>query len=201
MSWITIIDEAEAQGRLRALYERITGPGGRVDQILRAHSLRPHTLEGHMALYKSVLHHAGNRLSRAWLETLGVYTSHLNRCNYCVEHHYAGLKRLLADDARAAQIRRALESGELGGIFDEREQSMLAYAEALSRQPPAVTRTHLDAMRATGVDDGEILEVNQLVAYFAYANRTALGLGVTTAGDVLGLSPGDQEEPGNWRHC
>ncbi|CAN5331742.1 hypothetical protein BH24PSE2_BH24PSE2_20760 [soil metagenome] len=201
MSWIRLIDKAQAKGQLRALYERIAGRGGRVDNILQAHSLRPHTLEGHMALYKSVLHHSGNRLSRAWLETLGVYTSHLNRCNYCVEHHFAGLTRLLTDDSRAADIRRALESGELGGIFDEREQSMLAYAKALSVQPPTVTREHLDAMRAAGVSDGEILEVNQVVAYFAYANRTALGLGVTTEGDVPGLSPGDQQDAENWRHC
>jgi hypothetical protein len=36
-----------------------------------------------------------------------------------------------------------------------------------------------------------ILEVNQVVSYFAYVNRTVLGLGVTTAGDTLGVSPND----------
>jgi uncharacterized protein YciW len=37
-------------------------------------------------------------------------------------------------------------------------------------------------MRAAGLTDGEILEVNQVAAYFAYANRTVSGLGVTTHG-------------------
>jgi hypothetical protein len=50
------------------------------------------------------------------------------------------------------------------------------------------------------MDDGEILEVNQVTAYFAYANRTVLGLGVTTEGDVLGLSPNDSDDPLNWTH-
>jgi len=45
-----------------------------------------------------------------------------------------------------------------------------------------------------------ILELNQVVAYFNYANRTANGLGVTTVGDELGLSPGDDEDPDNWNH-
>jgi uncharacterized protein YciW len=55
-------------------------------------------------------------------------------------------------------------------------------------------------MRAAGFDDGEILEINQVVAYFAYANRTVLGLGITTEGDVLGLSPGNAESPEDWSH-
>ena len=56
------------------------------------------------------------------------------------------------------------------------------------------------AMRREGLDDGQILEVNQVVAYFAYANRTVLGLGVETGDEELDLSPGDAEEAENWRH-
>jgi uncharacterized protein YciW len=56
-------------------------------------------------------------------------------------------------------------------------------------------------MREAGLDDGMILEVNQVVAYFAYANRTVLGLGVSHAGEVLGLSPGDSDDPDNWTHA
>ena len=55
-------------------------------------------------------------------------------------------------------------------------------------------------MRAAGMTDGEILEVNQVVAYFAYANRTVLGLGVTTEGDTLGLSPSATDRPDDWSH-
>ena len=48
---------------------------------------------------------------------------------------------------------------------------------------------------------GDIREVNQVAAYFAYANRTVLGLGVTTAGEVLGLSPSDYlNDDQNWQH-
>ena len=52
-----------------------------------------------------------------------------------------------------------------------------------------MTRGDIDELRAAGVDDGEILEANQIVAYFNYANRVLDGLGVTTVGDVLGTSP------------
>jgi uncharacterized peroxidase-related enzyme len=195
MTWIATIPYDEAEGRLRALYDRIKGPGAEIDNIMAAHGLRPHTLEGHMALYQAVLHHAGNRLDRALLESLGIWVSLLNGCGYGVEHHFAGLKRLLGDDARAAAIRAALEAGAPERAFVGRELALLAYAARLTTDPAALTRAHVQALRRAGLEDGEILEANQVVAYFAYANRTALGLGVTTAGDVL--SPANPDDRGH----
>ena len=199
MTWIERISYDRATGRLRQIYDRIKGPRGELDNILTVHSLRPHTLEGHMALYKNVLHHSGNSLPTSWLETIGVYVSLLNRCDYCVDHHLAGLARLLADEERAAAIRDSLASDDLGP-FDARERAMLAYARMLTLDPAAVTHAELEPMRASGLTDGEILEVNQVVAYFAYANRTVSGLGVTTHGDVLGLSPRDGDGD-DWTHA
>ena len=69
-------------------------------------------------LYKYVLHHAhhaGNTIPKWLLECLGLYVSLLNQCDYCAEHHYAGLRRLLGDDERSAAIRGALEAGHGGG--------------------------------------------------------------------------------------
>jgi uncharacterized peroxidase-related enzyme len=200
MSWIRIIDPGEADGPLGDIYQRIAGPDGRVDNVLQIHSLRPHTLEAHMALYKNVLHHRGNLLPKWLLETIGVYVSLLNGCAYCVEHHFADLQRLLQDGARSMAIRNALEAGVFGEVFDRREIALLEYARALTRTPGSVTGNSIDEMRGAGLSDGEILEANQVVSYFAYVNRTVLGLGVTTQGDTLGLSRGDADDAGNWRH-
>lgn len=201
MNWIETIAYKESAGRLRALYDRLKGPGDYVDNILEAHSLRPHTLEGHMALYKNVLHHSGNRLPKWLLEALGVYVSLLNGCAYCVEHHFAGFHRLLGgDDSRANAIREALTRDAPEEMFEGRELAAFQYARELTRNPAAIREPALTAMRDAGMDDGEILEVNQVVSYFAYANRTVLGLGVTIDGDILGLSPSDSEDPDNWHH-
>ncbi len=200
MTWIHVIDYAESDGELRALYDRIKGPDDNVDNIMQAHSLRPHSMEGHMAIYKYVLHHPRNALPKAYLETLGVYVSLLNACDYCVEHHFAGLKRLLGDDDRADAIRRALESGAPESVFDGAERAGLDYAAQLTLQPASITAADIEALREAGLDDGEILEINQVSAYFSYANRTVLGLGISTEGDVLGLSPGDTIDPDNWQH-
>lgn len=200
MTWIAIVSYEEAEGRLRELYDRTKGPGDNVDNIMLAHSLRPHSLEGHMALYKSVLHSARNTLGRALLEAIGIWVSVLNGCGYCIEHHFAGLKRLLRDDARAEAIRAALEAGVPEQAFAGRELALLGYAERLTTDPASLTAWHIEALRRAGLDDGEILEANQVVAYFAYANRTVLGLGVTTEGDVLALSPANPDDPDDWEH-
>ena len=201
MSWIEIVRPEQATGRLREIYERVAGPGGKVDNVLQIHGLRPHTLEGHMALYKSVLHHSGNKLPRWLLETIAVYVSLLNGCAYCVAHHSAGLTRLLENEKRSQEIRHALETGDLERAFPEtRERAILDYARRLTQSPAEIRETSFQEMRAAGLDDGEILEVNQVVSYFAYVNRTVLGLGVTTEGDTLGLSPNDSSDPDNWQH-
>ncbi len=201
MPWIKTIPYEDATGRLKKLYDRVKGPDNNVDNIMMMHSLRPHSMEGHMALYKHVLHHSGNTVPKWFLETIGVWVSLLNRCAYCVEHHSSGLERLLADDGRSTAIRVALDSEEIEtGPFEEREKRALRYAEALTRDPSSVTEAMVEGLRAAGYGDGEILEINQVAAYFAYANRTVLGLGCSTEGDILGLSPGKSDSPDDWSH-
>jgi uncharacterized peroxidase-related enzyme len=201
MSWITSIPAHEAEDRLKTLYTRIAGPNGQVDNILTAHGLRPHTLEGHMALYKAVLHHFGNSLDKSYLETIGTYVSMLNNCAYCVEHHFAGLQRLIGDDARANDIRDALEIDQPARAFGVREAAGLLYARKLTREPASVREADIISLRKVGFSDGEILEINQVSAYFSYANRTVLGLGVSHENEDLGLSPGDGDDPKNWSHA
>ena len=197
-SWIEFVPYTEAQGKLKTLYDRIKAPNDNVDNIMLVHSLRPHTLEGHMVLYKNVLHHTSNTLPKWLLETVGIYVSLLNKCAYCVEHHFNGLKRLLKDDARSEKLRTALEQNNLDA-FDAREQAILQYVYTLTTQPSNVVESLVQDLRTAGLSDGEILEVNQVTAYFAYANRTVLGLGVTTDGDILGLSP-NSSDGDDWKH-
>jgi uncharacterized protein YciW len=40
-------------------------------------------------------------------------------------------------------------------------------------------------MRDAGLDDAEILDANQVTAYFAYANRTVDGLGILLEDDEV----------------
>ena len=56
---------------------------------------------------------------------------------------------------------------------------MIDYALKLTRTPGAMERADLDPLRAAGLDDRAILDLAMVVAYYAYVNRLADGLGVT----------------------
>lgn len=201
MSWIKTIPYAEATGKLKRLYDRVKGPDDNVDNIMMMHSLRPHSMEGHMAIYKYVLHHSGNTVPKWFLEVLGVWVSSLNDCGYCVDHHFAGLTRLLGDDVKADAIRAGIDGRDFAGApLDVAQIAAMEYARVLTLDPAGVTEAMIVQLRAAGFSDGEVLEINQVTAYFNYANRTVLGLGCSTKGDIIGLSPGNSDDPDDWNH-
>lgn len=200
MSWIKTINYDKAEGKLKKLYKRVKGPNNNVDNVLKIHSLRPHTLEGHMVLYKAVLHHSGNTLPKWYLEALGCYVSHLNNCDYCFDHHFAGFKRLLNDDVKSKQFSEAVQNNTLHSFFDSKYDSGVAYSKKLTLNVQAVIEKDFITLKEAGFSEGEILEINQVVSYFNYVNRSVIGLGASTEGDILGLSPNQNDDPDNWGH-
>lgn len=58
------------------------------------------------------------------------------------------------------------------------QRAMLDYAAKLTRTPWAVTKADIETLRAHQFSDRAILDINQIVSYFAYVNRIADGLGV-----------------------
>ena len=65
-----------------------------------------------------------------------------------------------------------------GAALSPEDRAMLAYAEKLTREPWAVTRPDVDALRAAGFADAAIHDICQVAAYFNFINRLADGLGV-----------------------
>lgn len=201
MPWIDTISYENADGALKTIYDRVKGPGNQVDNILTMHSLRPHTLEGHMMLYKNVLHNSGNTVPKWFLETIGVWVSFLNSCSYCVDHHFAGLKRFLKDDPRANEILAAITDRAISRApLDAAQKEAMRYAEILTLAPKNLVQGDVRRLRDLGYTDGEILEINQVSAYFSYANRTVLGLGCSTDGEALGHSPSGSGKVDDWQH-
>ena len=185
-AWIKMIEDADASGAVKEMYDLVRTPHGTVDNVMRAHSLRPHTMNGHLVLYKSVLHNPDNSLDFWFLEVVASYTSMVNNCAYSLTHHFNNVRNLLKDQARSDAIYAALQARQPEQVFSGKELALLRYTEKLTGRVGAMEESDIDALRDAGVDDGEILEVNQVCAYFNYSNRLLNGLGVTTDGDVIG---------------
>lgn len=185
-AWIRMIPLHEATGKLKEMYARVTTPHGTVDNVMRAHSLRPHSMEGHLVLYKNVLHNPENTLPFWFLEVVASYVSMTNRCDYSLTHHFTNARRLINDKARSDLIWQSLSDAQPERAFSGKELALLRYARKLTKDVANMVKSDFDAMRDAGCDDGEILEVNQVCAYFNYSNRLLNGLGVTTEGDMIG---------------
>ena len=187
--WIETIPVELARGELREIYNEVKSPHGTVDNVYLAQSLRPHTLQAHDLLYRSVLHDSDNSLPAWFLEVVSVYTSLLNACRYAVNHHFANVRKLLQDETRSTKIFEAFRRCRPQEAFAGKELALLRYTRTLTCRPATLRRSDIERLRESGADDGQILEVNQVCACFNYANRLLSGLGVDIGDDTIGYYP------------
>lgn len=82
VAWIRVIAEDAAVGRLADVYRTLVDPdSGRVDNILKIHSLNFDGLSAHVALYRSAM--AGTAgLPKCEREMIALVVSGLNGCHY-----------------------------------------------------------------------------------------------------------------------
>ena len=81
MAWIRTIEEAEAEGELRNIYEEQKRQAGALANILKIHSLVPEVLAAHLEIYRAAMHLPGE-LGRAQREMIAVAVSNANHCDY-----------------------------------------------------------------------------------------------------------------------
>lgn len=173
MAWIDVVNESEADERLRAVYEQIAKSRGKVANILKIQSLRPEAMEGHINLYRSIMF-APSNISRAEREMIAVAVSSANHCTYCVNHHAEALRHYWREPGRVDAL---IETGDAQDLAP-RARAMLRYAIKLTREPAAMSASDVESLREAGLSDTDILDIAQVVAYFNFVNRMAVGLGV-----------------------
>lgn len=185
-AWIDMISDEDADEPLLEALRLARTPHGTVDNVMRVHSLRPSTLRGHVTLYRAALHDEANTLPTWLQETLSSYVSILNACPYSLANHWANARHLIADEPRADSIEKALHADKPEDAFDGAPLALMQYARKLTLQPGLMVEDDVRQLRDAGLDDGEILEANQIIGYFNYVNRLLNGLGVSTDGDIVG---------------
>lgn len=185
-AWISMISDEQADENLLDALKLARTPHGTVDNVMRVHSHRPNTMRGHVALYRAALHDDANTIPEWLQETISSYVSMLNQCDYSLANHWANARHLIGDDTRADAIETALRNDTPETVFTGHELALMRYAKKLTVAPAQMQESDVAALKTAGLDDGEILEANQIIGYFNYVNRLLNGLGVTTDGDTVG---------------
>ena len=173
MAWIKIIDEQNAEGLLKEQYDQLIEPWGGVDNILKIHSLNPESLAAHVKLYKTLMY-GKSPLRRTDREMIAVVVSAINQCHYWIVHHGEGLLKLTKDESLVNQ----LKSDYTLANISTKQMAMLNYAAKLTERPADIFNRDIEELREVGFKDRAILDINQIVAYYAFVNRIADGLGV-----------------------
>ncbi len=173
MAWIRVIEEASAEGQLKAYYEEIKKARGKIANIMKVHSLKPETMKSHLELYRAIMF-GPSGLSRRQRELLATVVSALNGCSYCVRHHSEALRFYVADDDFIAQLQQDYRRVSLS----EPDRAMLEYGRKLTLRPASLSRQDVERLREAGFRDEEILTINLITSYFNFVNRVAEGLGV-----------------------
>lgn len=180
MPYIRTVAEVDAGDELARVYARLRKQRGKLSNIMQVQSLYPKALEAHLDLYTAIMFDRSG-LSREEREMIAIVVSAANQCEYCVRHHAAALHAYWRDDTRVECFAADFRGIELS----DRLRSILDYADALTRAPMSVNESHVRTMREQGLEDGEILVVNLVVAYFNFVNRIATGLGVETTAEEM----------------
>ena len=186
-AWIEMISDQDASKELTEILDLARTPHGTVDNVMRVHSLRPNTMKGHVILYRAALHDEANSIPMWFQETVSSYVSILNDCAYSLTNHWKNAVHLIDDTEKAAKIETALWAKSPQNYFNGAELAMLQYTQKLTLDPRDMVQADVRSLKDCEVDGGTILELNQIVGYFNYANRLLNGLGVTTDGDTVGF--------------
>ena len=119
-------------------------------------------------------------------------TSALNGCSLCTAGHI----QQLTEDGRGALAEAVLADPDTVRTGEPPLDALLDYTRILVRRPGNVTAEDITRLRAQGFDDFDILDVNNLAAYYCYINRVANGLGLQGGSRWRPLPPLLSQLPG-----
>lgn len=171
--WIATVAPADATGLLAEAYQRQIDALGEVTALTQSGSLYPELVDQRLRLY-AVVDATPTRIPDHVRRVLALLTSVINGCLFCTVGHTERLVAAGLEDLADA-VRRDPDGFRTG---TESEDALYDYARVLVRTPGQVRQEHVERLRAAGWADGDILDANNLVAYYGYINRVASGLGL-----------------------
>jgi uncharacterized peroxidase-related enzyme len=172
LTWLRVPAESELPPEVLELWRAPLEKLGFVPNVLRLYALRPSHLLAWNDHYEELMK-GDSGLTKAEREMIAVVVSVINRCPYCVAAHGAALRKLTKDAALAD----AIEADYRTAAVEPRTLAMLDYAAKLTREPHAIGAADVDALRAAGWSDEDVMDIAEVTGMFNFSNRMASGLG------------------------
>jgi alkylhydroperoxidase domain protein len=133
----------------------------------------PEILRARTLVDKDIFYNTAEGLPRADRELAATAASRVNGCVFCASVH----ARFAAHYSKAPEQVDLLLADGVGAALGERWDAIVAAAAALTATPLAFDATHVERLRAAGLDGLEIADVVHGAAFFNWANRLMLSIG------------------------
>ncbi|WP_312462277.1 peroxidase-related enzyme [Comamonas sp.] len=133
---------------------------------------QPQILRERSTAFNAIMYAPGG-LSRAERELGSTVVSRINGCVYCASVHAQRFEQLAKRSDTIAQV---FEQPATAGTT-AREKAIVQFSIKITEQPAAINAADIDALKAEGLNDGEVLDLLHSDAIFAWANRLMLNLG------------------------
>jgi uncharacterized peroxidase-related enzyme len=174
--WIATVARGDAEGVLHEAYEWQAERLGEPTEFTMLGSLYPEIVMERLRLYRAV-EGCPSALDESERQLAAYVTSLLNGTTHCA----SGLRVKLRTLGVGTDVVAAVEDDPSAPVTgDDRLDVVLAYAARLTSEPRSIDAHHVEALRAAGLSDLDIVDLNNIVAYYNYINRVANGLGLFT---------------------
>ncbi len=174
MARIKVIQQGEADGRLKEIYTGIVRKRGKLAEVHKIQSLRPESIVNHMDLYMEIMYSRSD-LTRAEREMMAIVVSVINDCDYCRLHHAEALNHYWKDDDRIVRLTTDFTNAGLS----EKEALLCRFSRELTLRPESFLENSLiEDLKNASLTDNAILDATLVVAYFNFVNRIVLALDV-----------------------
>ncbi len=174
MPWIRTVAPEDAYGRLAEAYGWQAHKLGRPTEFTQLGSLDAEVVLARLTLYRAS-ENVPSRLTLLQKLLISYLTSILNATPHC-----ASLARTqLCAVPGGSELLRALDARSYSSL-DSADAALAHYVSKLTLHPGDIVLADIDALRAQGFDDLDILDANNQCAHLNYTNRVANGLGLLT---------------------
>jgi uncharacterized peroxidase-related enzyme len=172
LTWLRVPAEDELPQEVLDLWAPSLEKLGFVPNVLRLYALRPSHLLAWNAHYEEAMK-GESGLTKVEREMIAVVVSVANDCAYCMSAHSAALRKLTRDAALAD----AIAADHTTAPVEPRVRAMLDYAVKLTLRIKEVDESDVDALRAAGWSDEDVMDIAEVTGIFNMSNRMASGLG------------------------
>lgn len=173
VGWVPWLEPLPVEALTERHYDGLVDRQRASSDYFRLLARDPEILRARTLVDKDIFYNTSEGLPRAERELAATAASRVNGCVFCASVH----ARFAAHHSKTPELVDRLLAEGISADLGERWNAITAAAAALTATPLTFDVSHVERLRAAGLDELEIADVIHGAAFFNWANRLMLSIG------------------------